>query len=49
MISGSNVAALCGLRNKDEYVRCVISILRGGTGQASRIAQAVRYCFGLKV
>ncbi len=49
MISGSNVAALCGLRNKDEYVRCVISILRGGTGQASRIAQAVRNCFGLKV
>ncbi len=49
MISGSNVASLCGLRNKDEYVRCVISILRGGTGQASRIAQAVRNCFGLKV
>lgn len=48
MIPGSNVAALCGLRNKDEYIKCVISILRSGKGEADRIASAVRRCFGIK-
>lgn len=48
MIPGSNVAAMCGLRNKDEYVRYVISVLRSGRGEANRIAAAVRSCFGIK-
>lgn len=48
MISGSNVAALCGLRNKDEYIKFIINLLRAGSGQGERIRTAVRACFGDK-
>lgn len=45
MIPGSNVAALCGLKNKEEYVRCIISLLRTDTYEGNRIRRAVRQCF----
>lgn len=45
MLSGSNVAALCGLKNKDEYIRCVISLLRGESAQGDRIREAIKNCF----
>lgn len=45
MIPGSNVAALCGLKNKDEYVKAVISLLRGNSRQGERIRTAVKACF----
>ncbi|MCH5319353.1 MAG: DUF4435 domain-containing protein [Paramuribaculum sp.] len=47
MISASNVAAMCGLRNKDEYIREVISILRADGREADRIRHAVMKCFGI--
>lgn len=45
MIPGSNVAALCGLKNKDEYIRCVIALLRTDNYEGNRIRRAVRQCF----
>lgn len=45
MISGSNVAALCGLKNKDEYIKYVINLLRGDSQQGERIREAVKNCF----
>ena len=45
MISGSNVAALCGLKNKDEYIKYVINLLRGDSQQGERIREAIKNCF----
>lgn len=47
MLSSSNVAALCGLRNKDEYIATIIDLLRSGNNDGIRIASAVKRCFGL--
>lgn len=47
MIPGSNVASMCGLKNKEEYISTVIDILRRETVDASRIRRAVMSCFGL--
>lgn len=48
MIPGSNVAALCGLRNKEEYVGRVIALLRAEGPEAERIRRAVKQCFGIE-
>ena len=44
MLSGSNIAALCGLKNKEEYISTVLAILRGSpeSAQAQSIRRAVR-------
>lgn len=47
MLSASNVAALCGLRNKDEYIAAVIQLLRSDSEHSRRIISAVKRCFGL--
>lgn len=47
MLSSSNVATLCGLRNKDEYIRTILDILRADSSEAERIRTAITGCFGL--
>ncbi|MCM1484494.1 MAG: DUF4435 domain-containing protein [Muribaculaceae bacterium] len=48
MLPGSNVAGLCGLKNKDEYIRAIIDILRCDNSDAHRIRAAITKCFGLE-
>lgn len=47
MVPGSNVAPLCGLRNKDEYVRRIINLLLAEGPEAARIRRAIKRCFGI--
>lgn len=47
MIPSSNVSGLCGLANKDAYIRTVINILKQNGKDAQRIRNAVIKCFGL--
>ena len=47
MIPSSNVSSLCGLSNKDAYIRTVINILKQNGQEAKRIRHAVIKCFGL--
>lgn len=48
MIPGSNVAGLCGLRSKEEYIKTVLDILREDKADADRIRCAMLKCFGLE-
>ncbi len=48
MLPASNVAALCGLKNKDEYIRAIIDLLSQPGEAAETISRAVRRCFGLE-
>lgn len=48
MIGESNVATLCGLKNRDEYVRAVLGVLKSDTNDAQRIRIAVKRVFGLE-
>ena len=47
MLPASNVAGLCGLKNKDEYIRTILQMLRDESRGAERIRRAVKECFGL--
>lgn len=47
MLPASNVAGLCGLQNKEEYINTILYILRHGTSDARRISDAIRSCFNL--
>lgn len=47
MLSACNVAGLCGMSGKDEYVGRILKILRSGGDDARRISDAVRRCFNL--
>lgn len=47
MLSGSNVAALCGLKNKDEYIAVIIDLLSRHGEAAATISAAIKRCFGL--
>ena len=47
MLPASNVAALCGLHNKDEYISAVIDLLRKPGEESQIIRKAVKHCFGL--
>lgn len=47
MLPASNVAGLCGLANKEEYINTILEILRRGTPDAERITGAIRACFNL--
>lgn len=48
MLPASNVAALCGLKNKDEYIKTILQMLRDESRGAERIRRAVSRCFGLE-
>ena len=48
MIGESNVAGLCELKNRDEYVRAVLSILKSNSDLARQIRLAVKHVFGLE-
>ena len=48
MLIESNVAILCGYKNKDDYVRGVLNILKGGKESARAIRKAIKECFGLE-
>lgn len=47
MLSDCNVAELCGLRDKDEYLYMILKILRRDTAEARRIRNAVVKCFDI--
>lgn len=47
MLPASNVASLCGLKNKDEYVQAIIDLLSRPGKDAQTISNAVKRCFGL--
>ncbi len=47
MLTNSNVYNLCGLSNKDKYLRMVLHILRENKPEAAQIRRAIRDCFGL--
>lgn len=44
MLASSNIAPLCGFKNKDEYISGVIAALRTDTPEAAAIRTAVREC-----
>ena len=47
MLTNSNVCNLCGLANKDKYLRVILSILREDRPEAEGIRTTIRACFGL--
>lgn len=47
MIPSSNVAEMCGLRGKDDYIARILRILREDGPDAERLRQAILRCFGL--
>lgn len=44
MLSGCNVAQMCGFRSKDDYIKGVINTLRSQSDTADAIRKAVRDC-----
>ncbi len=49
MLPASNVAGLCGLKGKDEYIKTILKMLRSESRGAARIRQAVARCFGITI
>ncbi len=47
MLPNSNVAGLCGLHNKEDYLNTILRILRTNAPQAKRISDAIRRCFNI--
>lgn len=47
MLPESGVAKLCGMRNKEEYIRAVLNILKEDGNEATAIRLAVKRCFGI--
>ena len=47
IINNSNVATLCGLRNKEHYVKAILTILKENGPDADSIRRAVKECFGI--
>ena len=48
MLIDSNVAVLCGFKNKDDYIRGVLNILKGNSDNAEAIRRAIKACFGIE-
>ena len=48
MLGDSNVASLCGFNRKDDYLRCVLNILKTDSKYARDIRAAVKACFGIE-
>ena len=47
MLTTTNVAGLCGLNGKDDYIKEVLKILKGDGKEADTIRNAVKRCFGI--
>ena len=45
MLSDSNVAQLCGLNNKEAYIKNILFILKENNSEADAIRRAVKQCF----
>ncbi|MCM1336753.1 MAG: DUF4435 domain-containing protein [Candidatus Amulumruptor caecigallinarius] len=48
MLPGSNVAGLCGLRDKGAYLRAILDLLREDGSGAERVRQAILRCFSFE-
>lgn len=46
ILPGSNVAGLCGLRDKDHYIQTILHILSHNRPQAAQIRKAIKFCLG---
>jgi len=46
MVPGSNVAGLCGMKDRNAYLRRILDLLRADGEAARRIRQAIVHCFG---
>ena len=49
MLTTTNVAGLCGLGGKNEYIQAVLTILKGNGDGAEAIRHAVKRCFGIGI
>lgn len=49
MLPASNVAGLCGLKDRHAYIRCILDLLRADGDDAQRIRRAIVSCFGFDV
>ena len=47
MVPASNVAEMCGLRGKEDYVATILRILRDDNAASTRIRNAILKCFGV--
>ena len=47
ILNDSNVAALCGFNRKDDYLKCILNILKTDGRFARQIRNAIKQCFGL--
>ncbi|MDD2961197.1 MAG: DUF4435 domain-containing protein [Muribaculaceae bacterium] len=48
MVPDSNVAQLCGLTNKDEYIHYLLNILKEDKNDAAIIRRAIKRCFSIE-
>ncbi len=48
MLGNSNVAGLCGLKNKDDYIKAILNILKADGRDARSIRNSIKACFGLQ-
>ena len=46
MVPGSNVAGLCGMKDRNAYLRRILDLLRADGEAARRIRHAIVHCFG---
>ena len=49
MVPGSNVAGVCGLKDRNAYLRRILDLLRADGEPARRIRRAIVRCFGFDV
>lgn len=47
MLTNCGVAQQLGFSTKDDYIRCVLGVLKGSRSNAARLREAVKRCFGL--
>ncbi len=47
ILGESNVASLCGLNKKDDYIKAVLNILKTNSRYAQEIRTTIKQCFGL--
>ena len=48
MLGESNVATLCGYKNKEDYIRGVLNILKSNNVESRNIRKAIKDCFGIE-
>lgn len=48
MLTNTNVAALCGLKNKEQYLSTILTILKGNSNEATAIREAIAGTFGVR-